>query len=101
MDPLAPVENGPRFGERPPAGGRWPARRWGPLWRFADGGAKGWSGRSRPISRAGGPDRRVERRPAALGACGTTDRLGRFGLAGGWAAAEVAVAEAVAVALEG
>jgi hypothetical protein len=34
-------------------------------------------------------------------AVGATGWSGGFGLAGGWAAAEVAVAEAVAVALEG
>ncbi len=46
------------------------------------------------------PGRRVESAPAGPRGPGATGWLGRFGLAGGWAAAEVAVAEAVAVAPE-
>src|SRR5712691_4463056 len=47
-----------------------------------------------------GRGRRVESASVGLRGLGATGWLGRFGLAGGWAAAEVAVAEAVAVALE-
>ena len=52
------------------------------------------------VSMVAGADRGAGRRSAGLRAVGATGWLGRFGLAGGWAAAEVAVAEAVAVALE-
>ncbi len=62
--------------------------------------AKGWSGRSAPFSVVARRDRRAEKRSAALRAAGATGGSGCFGVAGGWAAAEVAVAEAVAVAFE-
>src|SRR5207248_7928920 len=56
--------------------------------------------RSPAISTVRGPDRRAESGSAALRAVGPTGCLSGFGVAGGWAAAEVAVAEPVAVALE-
>src|SRR5712691_1924290 len=47
-----------------------------------------------------GRGRRVESASVGLRGLGATGWLGRFGLAGGWAAAEVAALEAVAVALQ-
>src|SRR5262249_24802472 len=57
-------------------------------------------GRLGVVSAPAGWDRRVERRSGGLRAVGAAGCLPGFGVSGGWAAAEVAVAEAVAVALE-
>src|SRR4051794_9896502 len=106
-----PVENGPPSrrlktdpsSERPPAvaGGR-RARLRG-LQRRARRGGGGFGGADRGGWRRFGRfglGRRAERRSAGPRADAATGCLSVFGLSGGWAAAEVAVAEPVAVALQ-
>jgi hypothetical protein len=94
VDPFVPVEIGP-----PLVGGR----------ESLSGGSRATAGAApdEPIGCGAafpvvaGWGRGAERRSAGLQASGASGWSGCFGLAGGWAAAEVADAQAVAVAFQG